>query len=338
MELILNGPVNITELFVTARLAAGAAVAPFSPWLPARQRGVTRWSGRATETTRVAAEARVPDASPLTAPRSRVSKREGTLVPVSLQDFTSEAEAMYQNGAADPQTVEDVYNAGADLAEGVMLRAELFRAQVLQTGLVVVRENGFDEVVSFGADSVSTPDQFPTAAVAWSDQTNSTPLSDLIAWHSFYIERAETAATVFALDQQAYAWLLTSDEVRNYASSGGTVPLTVSAAQLELVLDSYGLPRPLVIPDRINFQDVSVPEIIPGQVTFLPAGEMGEVTMGRSEYLDGLTDAGVQVEQIGGVVASYFREVSPPQKFIVVDGPMFPVVAKPNQLFSATVI
>lgn len=177
----------------------------------------------------------------------------------------------------------DATRLAAITARATANKAELFRGQVLSTGMIVINENGVDQVADFkvpAANKIVTP-------VAWTDTATADMPTDLFTALQAYVDSAGGPPGTMLTSSRVRGLMLRNEAARGLFSPQ---PSIITPAQLQAQLDAYGLP-PIRVNDRMIEDAAGVLQrVIPDNVViFLPPA--GSAALGRTQW--GLTETGV---------------------------------------------
>jgi hypothetical protein len=176
----------------------------------------------------------------------------------------------------------------------------------------------------------------------WSDTTNSTPLTDMIAWSDVYEATNGTTPGRIATSRQVRRLVERNKEIID-AVYGATQGRTrVTTAELNSLLESENLPTfGTDYNSNFDVDGTSTRVLAANKVLFMPEnlGELGFTAWGTPTTSMELQSRNVQLETASGVIGVIVREDGIPfRKFTYVDAVALPILAQPKKLMVATVI
>jgi hypothetical protein len=241
-------------------------------------------------------------------------------------------------GTIQSKLVNAVYNDLDNLTMQVFNRLELAWGDVLTDGNIHILENGVDQEVDFGIPD----EQVVAPGTLWSDTTNSTPLTDMIAWSDVYEATNGTTPGRIATSRQVRRLVERNKEIID-AVYGATQGRTrVTTAELNSLLESENLPTfGTDYNSNFDVDGTSTRVLAANKVLFMPEnlGELGFTAWGTPTTSMELQSRNVQLETASGVIGVIVREDGIPfRKFTYVDAVALPILAQPKKLMVATVI
>lgn len=343
MGLFLDGPVPLDATATFTQNIPTPSNLAFSTLFP-RQEFDTDTVDFATITkTNRAAKFRNWDGSVWVSARDTGSEKRVKMLPLSAQLSMGEYERRQiefasMGGTNTAKIVTAVYNDLENLTTQVLNRVELAWGDVLADGVVNIVENGVDQQVDYGipGEHVVAP------GTLWSDATNATPLSDLIAWSDVYEATNGVTPGRIATSRQIRRNVEKSKEVIDAVYGATQGKTRVSTAELNALLESENLPT-FGTDYNSNFDvDGTSTRVLPAnKLLFLPEnlGELGFTAWGTPTTAMELQERNVQLETAAGVIGVIVREDGIPfRKFTYVDAVALPVIADPRKMMVATVI
>lgn len=239
--------------------------------------------------------------------------------------------------------VEAIYNDAEQLTREVFNRMELARGDVLMDGkFTLTGENGLTIEADFGVPAGNLVD----AATLWSDHTNATPLQDLKAWVEAYLDlNGEKPATMLT-STQVVNNLLLSGEIRELFYRGDAVtggPNLLTMAQLNTVLQAYGLPAIETYDTKIEVEGVNTRVVAQEKVLLLPAdrASLGFTAWGitaESLELANGQNPSLAFQDLPGLVGVVLKEGDPLRVWTKVGAVGMPMLTNPRKLFVADVL
>lgn len=274
------------------------------------------------------------DTPPRLGTRPGFSTVRGEIMPLGLSLTLNERElkrfTALQRGLAGGSAA-DVYEDGVSAARSIQVRLEQGRADLLTDGVVTLNEGGVNLTANFNVPGT----HIVTAAVAWSDATNSVPITNLKAYQATY--RSNNGG------QNPAAWIVSSEvmgdlslnaQIRNLAPVTGVVPGIITNETVGQVMRAQGIAPLIVFDGTIN----GVPTLGTRKVIAVKPG-MGDVLYGVAPAAQVLAAAGVRLDRTEepGIIAYVESEVRPARVITTAEGVALPVLRDPKALFVATV-
>ncbi|WP_280393052.1 major capsid protein [Nocardia wallacei] len=346
MGLFLDGPV---PLDATATYTQGVPIPSnlaFSQLFPRRDfDSDTVDFGTIVHTNR-AAQFRNWDGSVWTSARDTGSERRVKMLPLSAKLFEGEYERRQREFQANGSTfvqrlVDAVYNDLDNLTVQAYNRVELAWGDVLADGVLTINENGVQQQIDYMVPS----NQIVAPGTLWSDTTNSTPLTDLIAWSDVYEATNGVTPGRIATSRTVRRLVERNKEIIDavYGSTQGKTRVTT--AELNQLLESENLPS-FGTDYNSNFQ-VDTGSALTNQrvlaenkLLLLPEnmGELGFTAWGTPTTAMELQTRNVQLQTASGIVGVIVREDGIPfRKFTYVDAVALPIIGDPRKLMVSTV-
>ncbi|TDB98253.1 major capsid protein E [Micromonospora fluostatini] len=239
--------------------------------------------------------------------------------------------------------VEAIYNDAEQLTREIFNRMELARGDVLMDGkFTLTDENG----LTIEADFKLPAGHSTVANTLWSDHANAAPLQDLKAWVEFYLdENGERPATMLT-STQVLNNLLLAGEIRELFYRGDAVsggPNLLTMAQLNTVLNAYGLPAIETYDTKIEVEGVNTRVIDQDKAIFLPADRASlgftawGITAEALELANG-QNPGLLFQDLPGLVGVTLKEGDPLRVWTKVGAAGMPMLTNPRKLFVAEVL
>jgi hypothetical protein len=242
------------------------------------------------------------------------------------------------DGAA-AQVGRDIYNDALEAGRACTLRYEQARADLLLDGKVTINENGFATEADFGIPG----GHIVTAGIAWSDRTNSIPVTNLLAYEATY--RAANGG------RNPDAWVMSDEvigDVQNNAQVkaiygrevNGAIAGIVPKERLADVFRIAGIKAPIVpfngqLPDTAG---TGTTPTIPVRKVIAVRQGMGNVLFGTHAAANVLVRKGIiQRRDAAGIIAYAVEDVHPVRVTTVAEAVGLPVLRDPKALFVATV-
>lgn len=272
--------------------------------------------------------------------RQGLSRIMGELPPLSKKMRLGEEERLRRRAldrGDNTDMVNAIYDDAGQLTRSVAARIEMARGEVLETGKVVLAENGVAQTVDFGRKAGHTV----TAAVKWDVAGTATPIADLRSWVQTYIDNNGVAPAFGMTSTQAISALLLVAEIRSLATTVSGVPALVTLGTVQSVLQAFGLPPMVPYDTQVRVGGVATRVTNAKKMTLMPpAGEpLGETLFGTTAESLALTEArAISGDQAPGLVATIHSHDDPVSTWTKVGGIALPVVPNPDLTFTATVL
>lgn len=235
-----------------------------------------------------------------------------------------------------------VYNDGENLTRYVRNRVEQAWGDVLTDGILTIDENGFQGEADFGVPAAHKV----SPATLWSDTTNATVLSDLIAWLDVYVSGADGNGIPpgsISTSQRVLRFMQRNAEIINAVHGSASGRTRVNREELNDLLASEGLP-PVGDPyDTVVDVDGTSTRTIPDdRLLFLPGNieDLGFTAYGISATALELVDSSVSdfsFEDAPGIVGVVEKVGPPYREFTFVDAVGMPILANARALLVADV-
>lgn len=287
-----------------------------------------------------AAEVRAYDAE---APIGKAAETARAIVfdlpPVSQKLRVTEEQQLRARGATDAAMGDVISRYGVQVGKAIADRVELFRGEALATGKIhIAGENGVYADVDFGRDDAMSP----TTGTSWED-TDSTPLSDLIDWAETYSDLNGAEPTNIVMSRSALLKLVKNKEIISAATATTTngraalprvTPETVISVfgEYGFTVSTYnrkvrvgGQSRRVLAEDRVL--------ILPGDNTLI-----GRTVYGTTvEAVEPYYGYNIAPEDAPGIVVGAFRNHDPAGVWVHGNAIAAPVMVQPNLAMSATI-
>lgn len=291
-----------------------------------------------------AAEYRVFDTPAPIADRPGRSRKGGALPPISRKMGLTEEDILrlnYMQTRDASGMIRAIYDDAARVTRAVQVRLELARGEALNTGKLTLNENGVVATVDYGRSSGHNI--VLTGSNLWTDTTNSTPITNLRAWHQTYIDDNGIEAGAILMSSTAVNNMLLNAEVRNLvANINGASPNLITRTQLDQVLGSFNLPPIVVVDTKYRVAGTPTRVIPANRVVFVPPTSELD-TFGKTLY--GVSATAMHLNAIGrlaasaapGIVAVVLTDEDPVKTWTKSDALAIPLIANPDLTLAATV-
>lgn len=236
--------------------------------------------------------------------------------------------------------INAIYDDAATNTQAVLRRMEIARGDVLQDGkFTLTGENGLTIEADFGLD----PSHVVTASTSWDDAGNASPLTDLRAWTSRYVQDTGERPAYMVVSEAVYSALLLSEEIRQLNASLAGVPSLMNDAQLNQVLTAFRLPTLVPYDTLLDVDNTTKRVLDEAKVIFLPQdpASLGFTAWGiTAEALElaGGQNPSLEFNQLPGLVGVVLKEGDPVRIWTKVGAVGMPIISDPRRLMVATVL
>lgn len=210
-------------------------------------------------------------------------------------------------------------------------RVEALRGSILESGKLVVNENGFNIDVDLGRSE----DMTTAAGTKW-DQDGATPLDDLLAWADLYSDKNDVMPGTVLMSRKAVSALQRSQQILAATPSSATV---ASMDTINAVFGSYGLPTVQVFDRKVRVGGAVKRVLAEDKLFFLPAAgaALGKTTWGRTAEADD-PDYSIAPAEGAGIVAAAHKVHDPYSYWARATAIALPVMTDPDASMVATVL
>lgn len=238
--------------------------------------------------------------------------------------------------------IRAIYNDAVNLTGEVLNRMELARGDVL-TDFKFTMMADAGEPGGLEADYGAPAGHLVAPSVAWTDTTNATVLTDLVAWHDVYVNHNGSGAGAIWTSNRVSRLMQRNKEIID-AVHGATAGRTrVTIGELNTLLESEGLPGVRTYDAKVDVDGITTPIIPDDRLLFTPSdpGSLGYTAWGISATALELVNsnlAELSFEEATGIVGVVIKEGPPFREFTFVDAVGMPVIANPRALMVADVL
>lgn len=279
------------------------------------------------------ATVRAYDAESPIGKRPSLGQVTGELPPISQKIRLSEYDRLRVRRSNDG-IVNAIYNDAEAMVKSVAARVELARGEALYKGKIQLNENGVIVDIDFGRAAGHTV----TAGTAWTDFTNATPLTDLLAWMATYRAANGISPGVILTSPRVVMLMMQNAQMRGILYPGSSGPNIVSQDAVNAGLAAFGLPQVITYEAQVNVNGVATAVIPDDRLILLPpvgSEELGATLWGTtSESLE--PEYNLAGDEPGIVVGSYSTK-DPVAVWTKAAAVSLPVLANPNLSFAADV-
>jgi hypothetical protein len=266
--------------------------------------------------------------------RPGVTRVSGELPPISRKIRLGEYARLRQRAnGGNEEIVAGLLSDAERMSRAVAARLELARGDALVNGTVTISENGVEAVVDFGRDASHTV----AAGTVWTDTTNGTVLSDLVAWYDTYVATNGEPPEAVLTSTKVARLMQRNAEVINAIAGSASGRTRVTRAELDALLESEGLPGIFINDARVRVDGTASRVISEDHILMLPAPvgqddpdgtDLGASLWGTTaESLE--PEYGLEGEE-PGVVAGVYSTKDPVALWTKAAGIGLPVLANPN--------
>ena len=288
---------------------------------------------------------RMPDAAMVRAwdTESPIGSRQGLrrlfgeLPPMSKKIRLGEEERLrkrkIETGDNSP-IVNAIYDDAANMALSVLSRIEMMRGEVLETGKVVINENGVSMTVDYGRKAGHTA----TAATKW--DVGGDPVVDMTVWVQAYIDANGSAPVQGLTSTKVINSLLANQKMRDYSGRGGFVPGRITASEAQQIFADFNLPPLVAYDSKVRVNGVQTRITNEKKITFVgPAGSMGGTLFGTTaESLTLIEARAIAAGDAPGLVATVHANDDPVATWTKVAGIALPTLTSPDATFTTQVL
>lgn len=265
----------------------------------------------------------------------------GELPPLGLKIPITEEQTLRNDmmRSGDGSALIDmIFDDTTHLVRATAARLELMRGELIDTGKIVFNENGVKAEVDWSRPA----DHDVTAATLWSNATNSTPFTDLLAWVKKYVDDTGVRPDHILTSERVLNSLILSQEIRELVVSvTGTTPSLISFDTLSALMTAFRLP-PVRIYDVQAKVDGVLERVLPDNRLYLmpPSNEqMGATLMGETAESIKLVGASqLSGDDAAGLVGVVMETDEPVSTWTKVAGIGMPVMPSAELSFAATVL
>lgn len=237
--------------------------------------------------------------------------------------------------------IGQIYDDADAAVRSISARMEIARGDVLTDGkFTLVDEDGLTLEANFDVPGT----HLVTASTPWTDYDNSDPIADMLGWNDTYAIDAGEPPGIGLTSRVVTGHLRRNAKMRTYAASLAGTPQILSQAQVDAVLDSFGLPRLREYNTSIqNSNGVAVRPIPQDRLVYLPSDprSLGMTAWGITaealELVNG-QNPGLVFEQAPGLVGVVEKLHDPLRVITRVGATGMPIITDPRRLFVADVI
>lgn len=293
------------------------------------------------------AQYRTLDGSIHVSARDSGSTKRVKLMPLSDSLNESEYERLQRlyakvGGTFTEAMEQAIYNDAELLTRYMQNRLELAWGDVLSDGKLTINENG---VKGFEADyGVPANHKVVPGAAAWTDTTNATVITDLIAWNDIYIATNGSKADNIRTSRKVIRLMTRNKEVIDNIYGAADQRTRVKLSELNDFLSDEGLPTIVEAYDgKLSVNDVDTRVIAEDLLLFTPANlrELGYTAWGITATALELVESNLSeytFREAPGIVGVVEKVGPPYRKFTFVDGMALPVLTDARKLLIADVL
>jgi hypothetical protein len=276
--------------------------------------------------------------------RQGISRIMGELPPISKKIPMTEEQRLRQRALDRGDTspiIDAIYDDAGNMARAVLARIEMLRGEALETGSLVINENGVTQTIDFGRDASMEPAALAGTDV-WSDYDDSDPIQNLTDWVEDYVDENGEPPALALTSRKVINHLLRNDTIRTLVGTiPGGAPAAVNRAQLNTVLGAYDLPPLVAYDSSVRVDGTQVRVISDDKVIFLPSAGagLGDTFFGTTAEALELVDARqINSDQAPGLVAVVQKTFDPVHTWTKAAAIALPVLVNPNLTLVADVI
>ncbi|MGM0836038.1 MAG: major capsid protein [Bacillota bacterium] len=272
-------------------------------------------------------------AEPPVVDRDAVASKMGEIAKMGLKYIATEEELLMlhqaRNEGEKSAIVERLTLKGVDLVQAIQRRIAVIKMEALTKGSFAYNKNGVKVSVDFGVPSENK--KALTGGADW-DVADRDVIGDLLGWVEAYENTNGRAPSAILMSREANAKLLKNANIVIEAGrpEGST---RVSQAELNSVLEGFGLPPIQIVTDR----KVTVKDIYTGQdevIEFFPVNRVVMLSEGVGEFLLGPT---VENNFQPGIFLDAYDKKEPIESILRAVAAGFPAIEQPSLIFHADV-
>jgi hypothetical protein len=285
------------------------------------------------------AKYRAWDTAPPLGKRAGMTTLRGEIAPLGLSMTLNERELKNFQAflRGDPTgTLDDIYDDAFATGIACRVRFEAAIADMLQDGVVTINENGLIVAADFGVPGT----HLVTAGTLWSDRTNSTPLTNLLAWEVIY--RADNGGRnpdAWVVSSEVLGDLMFNAQIRSYNADNATTPAVVTLDGVANAMRLAGVRAPLAVFDGMipNASGVATPTLPVRSVIGVRQG-FANLAYGTTPSAQLMaTNGDIDHREAAGIVCYVEQEIRPARVITTSEAVGLPILRDPNALFRATV-
>lgn len=252
-------------------------------------------------------------------------KRTAGLAAVARKYRFSEYDQLIRRGINSPETVEQAAEKLATkAAKAVVNRQILARGEVLATGKLVIREDGFFQTADYGRRADFTA----TAATLWDGGGD--VLADLETWTQAYEDVNGVLPEVAYVSRRVATALLRSEKVRAYM--GTNAPSVITLEDVNRVIIAQGYTPLTVVSARVDGRAV-----LPDDRLILARASAGATVWGPT--LEATDPAyGLEFADQPGLYVGAYGTDDPKATWIRGNATVLPVLHDADATFAAKVV
>lgn len=287
-----------------------------------------------------AAQVRAWDTEAPIGSRQGARRLMGELPPISKKMRLGEEERLRKRALErgnNTDIVNAIYDDAANLTRAVLARVEMMRGEVLETGQIVINENGVQQTVNFGRTAGHTV----SAATKWDVIATATPVADMRSWVQTYIDKNGVAPALALTSSSVIGYLMQNAEIRALASTISGVPGLVTLGTVQQVFAAFGLPPLVPYDTAVRVGGVSTRVTNVKKLTLLPPADepLGKTFFGTTAEALELQEArAIAADQAPGLISTVHKMDDPVSIWTKVTGIALPTLPNPDLTFTATVL
>lgn len=323
------------------------------PWIgnllfPARETSSLEWEAIiGADRASVAAKVVAFDNEASIASREGIELQRGK-IPAIKRKISLGEETMKKLYTPRPQTsefddaVREIYDDVENMISAVETRIEMFRFEAINTGQVLINEDGVIQQVQFGFRANQQSETL-TGGATWDTATTATPIADMQRWREAIMDNGGVEPERALTSSAQIANIIRSNEVSAliHGTLGAGQPVTIP--QLNGLLISMGLPQIASYDARYRTQAENG---VYTQLRFLPVDKfimlpgqpLGETLYSPTvEALKKVREGIINYGDTRGIYAEVWEENEPPAHWTKAAALSFPTFPMVDSIFVATV-
>lgn len=326
-------PVELTG-YARAVVEEDQSTQALSAWMPNTLLDDIEWqvSGADNPVLSVAPFRTYDTEAPIAARQWAHDEMRGRMAPISQKRRVQEYDQLRLR-QLDQRIREAAFDDARKLALEVSARINLARGEIMNTGSLVINENGVDQTIDFGRNA----NREVTVGTLWSDTATSDPLGDLLTAQADYRTLNGFDPGYFVMSTAVYNEMIQSDTLRSQVISANEAALTrATNDQIDNARNAYGLAA-IVINDEGYNQASGFTRVLDESIVMLMPEtnvRIGATFYGTTLEADSI---GLVGSEAPGIVAVAEETSDPIQLWTKAAAISMPVLASPDLTYALTV-
>lgn len=239
------------------------------------------------------------------------------------------------------EVIAKIFDDVGNMVDAVSTRVKAMSAEALSTGQLAINENGINITVDYGM----TEDQKETLTPAtdtW-DVDGVNPLEHIFDWTDHVVSTTGVTPTRVLTSRRVVSTLMRSTALRQ-AIYGMNADRVISLTDINELMTQQGLPRIAIFDGQYRTQEADGTltarrYIADNKFILMPPGPVGEQVFGpTAEELELAGKAGVELSNVGNVMAQIYRTQDPVARWTKAVATALPAFPAVGQVFVAEVL